>query len=166
MANLNTDEKAKLSQLVGELGSEDNTQNIRQERNSMKIRDDILRIVALRKENAALIENDPQQFIDLCQVQCSFLHTNYTNIFNKAVKDELDLSIMTKFLIVLKMIEDGQVDQHEGSVMVGKILKELYLDSAVRAADKLDQKYEADKPQPVESKPISWKEYKTMTSQK
>jgi hypothetical protein len=27
------------------------------------------------------------------------------------------------------LIEDGMVDQHEGSVAVGKLLKELYVDS-------------------------------------
>ena len=34
--------------------------------------------------------------------------------------------------MVLKKIEDGEWDQHEASVLVGSILKELYVDSALR----------------------------------
>ena len=66
-------------------------------------------------------------------------------------------------LAVLKAIEDEKVDQHEGSVLVGKVLKELYLDSAVRHGQNLDKMYEASqppKPEVVPEKPISWKEFK------
>jgi len=160
MANLNNEEKAKLKDLVKEMGGEDNTQNIRQEKNSIQIRDDVRRIGVLRTQHADMVETDFQKFNELCQSECPFLFTNYTNIFNKVVKDEIDLTIMTKFLVVLKLIEDGKVDQHEGSVMIGKILKELYLDSAIRTADNLDKKYEDGKLPPVEAKQISWKEYK------
>jgi hypothetical protein len=69
---------------------------------------------------------------------------------------------MTKLLTVLKMIEDGKVDQHEGSVMVGKILKELYIDSATKRADNIDKEYEDQKVQPIEGKKVSWSEYKKM----
>ena len=162
MANLNPDERAKLNSLIGEMGSEDNTEYIRREKNSIKIRDDVRRIGVLRTENAGMVTNDFQQFTELCQTECPFLFNNYTNIFNKIVKDEIDLAIMTKFLIVLKLIEDEKVDQHEGSVMIGKILKELYLDSAIRTADNLDKKLEGEKAKPVEAKPITWKEYKNL----
>jgi hypothetical protein len=63
------------------------------------------------------------------------------DFFDKVIKDEIDLRIMTRLLIVLKLIEDEKVDQHEGSVMVGKILKERYLDSAVKRADTLDKEH-------------------------
>ena len=83
------------------------------------------------------------------------------DIFNKVYNDEIDLLIMTKLLSVLKLIEDKQVDQHEGSVLVGKLLKELYIDSALKRSDKLDKETKNDdfnlKP---DTKPISWKEYK------
>jgi hypothetical protein len=70
---------------------------------------------------------------------------------------------MTKLLIVLKLIEDGKVDQHEGSVMVGRYLKELYIDSAIKHGENLDKQYDSEsKPEKIEGKKISWKEYKTM----
>jgi hypothetical protein len=65
-------------------------------------------------------------------------------------------------LDVLKQIEDGKVDQHEGSVMIGKVLKELYVDSALKRCNTIDQNAEREEPVYVESKPISWKQYKQM----
>jgi hypothetical protein len=105
---------------------------------------------------------DISELTELCQRECSFLYNNYTDIFNKVLKDEIDLNIMTKLLIVLKLIEDGKVDQHEGSAMFGKILKELYVDSAVKRADNLDKIYDTEKEPPNCGKTISWKEYKKM----
>jgi hypothetical protein len=69
---------------------------------------------------------------------------------------------MTKLLTVLKLIEDGKVDQHEGSVIVGKILKELYLDSAVKRADAIDKKYESEKVVMVEPTKITWREFRNV----
>jgi hypothetical protein len=76
------------------------------------------------------------------------------------MKDELNTTILTKFLIVLKLIEDGSVDQQEGSVMIGKYLKDLYLDSAVRKADALDQERTGEKEPVNEGSDVSWKTYK------
>ena len=72
---------------------------------------------------------------------------------------------MGNLLTVMQMIEDERVDQHEGSVIVGKILKELYVDSALKKADKLNEKYDSTKEEEapkVEGKKISWKEFKIM----
>lgn len=73
--------------------------------------------------------------------------------------------IMIKLIRVLELIEQGQVDQNEGSVMVGKILKELYVDSAVRLGDRLDKEREVETPTntPIERpepKNISWSKWK------
>jgi hypothetical protein len=61
------------------------------------------------------------------------------------------------------MIEDGQVDQHEGSALVGKFLKEMYIDSAIRRGENLDKEREEESAISVDTKeppkPISWKEY-------
>jgi hypothetical protein len=44
--------------------------------------------------------------------------------------------------------------------MVGKVLKELYIDSAVKRGDNLDKQYEEEKPKFIEGQSISWKQYK------
>jgi hypothetical protein len=78
-------------------------------------------------------------------------------------KDEIDMNIMSNLLNILKQIEDGKVDQHEGSVLVGKILKELYVDSALKRCDNINNSIEQTPEHVfVESKQISWKQYKQM----
>ena len=157
MANLNVQDRLNLKKLIDESDCENNTDNIRKLKHSVLIRDDVRKIDTLRMANVGMQDED---FSQLCQSECPFLFNNYTDIFNKMVKNELDLTIMTKLLTILKLIEDNKVDQHEGSVMVGKILKELYIDSAVKRAENIDKLHEAEKVIPVESKKISWAQYK------
>lgn len=159
---MNNNEKLNLKRLIDETQCEDNTDNIRKLKHSVKIRDDIRRIENLKVAKSALRAMQPTEFKELCEKECRFLFNNYTDIFNKILKDEIDLVIMTRMLSVLKMIEDGKVDQHEGSVVFGKILKELYLDSAVKHGENLDKEHENEKVPPVEGKKISWHQFKNM----
>jgi hypothetical protein len=157
MADLNIQDRLNLKKLIDESDCENNTENIRKLKHSTLIRDDVRKIDTLRMANVGI---SSEEFSQLCQSECPFLFNNYTDIFNKMVSNELDLTIMTKLLTVLKLIEDNKVDQHEGSVMVGKILKELYIDSAVKRAENIDKLHEAEKVKPVESKKISWAQFK------
>jgi hypothetical protein len=52
------------------------------------------------------------------------------------------LSILGRLLGVLKLIEDGKVGQHEASVEVGKLLKQIYIDSALKKSEKLDKQHD------------------------
>jgi hypothetical protein len=106
--------------------------------------------------------NNNEEYIELCRKEAAFLFNNYTDIFNKLVKDELDLLIMTKFLTILKLIEDNKIDQNEGSVMIGKILKELYIDSATKRMENLDKEYKVDEVKKIEPICISWREFKNL----
>jgi hypothetical protein len=76
------------------------------------------------------------------------------------LKNELDLDIMTQVLYVLKMIEEEKVDQHEGSVLVGKLLKELYIDSALKTSENLDKMHGESKSEMNHGREISWKNWK------
>jgi hypothetical protein len=68
---------------------------------------------------------------------------------------------------VLKLIEDGRIDQHEGSFEVGKLLKQIYVDSALRKSEHLDDaaanSVAAKKMQSraEKVKDVSWKQFKT-----
>jgi len=160
MSVLTNDERLNLKKMINESDCDDNTDNIRRLKHSVLMRDDIRKLDTLKNTHADMKNNKNDDFIVLCQNDCKFLYANYTDIFNKLVKDELDLTIMTKLLTVLKLIEDSKVDQHEGSVMVGKILKELYVDSATKRLDNLDKEHEKE---PMsEGKAISWKQFKQM----
>jgi len=162
MANLSDHERLNLKKLVTEMEGEDNTSTIRKVKHSVPMRDDVRALNNLKNTHAELRKNNPDEFKTLCQTNCSFLYNNYTDIFNKLLNDELDLTIMTKLLTVLKLIEDGKTDQHEGSVMVGKILKELYVDSATKRLENLDKQHEGERVDPSVGKSISWREYKKM----
>lgn len=159
---MNAEDKLNLKKLIDSSECENNTDNIRKLRHSIRIRDDIRTLELLKRNEKPLMALDPSSFLDLCQNRAYFLFANYTDIFNKVLKDELDLDIMSKVLQVLKLIEDGQVDQHEGSVLVGKLLKELYVDSALRRGDNLDKEYASQKVEPNLGKKITWKEYKQL----
>lgn len=160
MSTLSESERLNLKRLINDSECEDNTEHIRTVKHSVLIRNDVRTLDTLKNTNSELKSSDLDKFIEMCKLETPFLYNNYTDIFNKMVNDELDLTIMTKLLVVLKLIEDEKVDQHEGSVMVGKVLKELYVDSATKRMDNLDAKYEADKPVPIEGRKVSWKEYK------
>jgi len=97
-----------------------------------------------------------------CISECGFLYAYYTDIFNKVKKDEINIGILNKFLDVLRQIEDGQLDQHEGAFLVGTLLKELYIDSALKKAEKLDETSgRITEPKRAENN-ISWKQFKKM----
>jgi len=159
---MNNEERLNLKRLLEQSNCDDNTKSIQKLKHSVLIRDDIRKIENLKISNSLLKTNDIYGFMELCKDECRFLYDNYTDIFNKSMVDELDLTIMTKLLTILKLIEDKKMDQHEGSVMVGKILKELYIDSALKRIDNLGRENSTDVLESVEPKRISWKEYKSM----
>lgn len=158
--DISVEDRLNLKKLISESDCEDNTSHIRKVKHSEKIRDDIRALDVLKRGESELRKIDPSKFEDIARETCAFLFNNYTDIFNKVLNDELDFGIMTKLLTVLKLIEDEKVDQHEGSVLVGRILKELYVDSAMKRGDRLDKEHEGEKVQPIEGKAVSWKDYK------
>jgi len=161
---MNKQESLDLKRLINETQCENNTENIRKLKHSVLINNDIRNLENLKKTNVSLRKSNPDEFNEVCQKECNFLFNHYTDIFNKIIKDEIDLRIMTKLLICLKLIEDGNVDQHEGSVMVGKILKELYIDSAIKRGENLDKEREAERVEPNTGKKMSWKDFKTLNA--
>jgi hypothetical protein len=161
---MNKQESLDLKRLINETQCENNTENIRKLKHSVLINNDIRNLENLKKTNVSLRKSNPDEFNEVCQKECNFLFNHYTDIFNKIIKDEIDLRIMTKLLICLKLIEDGNVDQHEGSVMVGKILKELYIDSAIKRGENLDKEREAERVEPNSGKKMSWKDFKTLNA--
>ena len=150
------DEKMRLNlkKMINEYNPEQTTDKIRTLKHSQKIREDVGKMILFQKKYSRLEKS--KQYKMLAQKHCTFLYNNYTNIFNRLLKKELNMQILDKFLVILKQIEDGNIDQHEGSYMVGNLLKELYIDSALRQ-DKGDKKSIKIR-KPVNN--VSWKEWK------
>jgi hypothetical protein len=140
----------------------DNTNYIRNVKHSEAIYIDICKIEKFKAEMFEFRKESPELFKNKLKSECSFLYTNYADIFNRLCRDELNINIMSKLIQILKLIEDGMVDQHEGSVAVGKLLKDLYVDSALKSSENINKKYDSEPAPKAEFKPISWREYKTV----
>jgi hypothetical protein len=165
MEPVHMDDKTRLQlqNMIKANNAEDQTSLIRELKHSEIFKKDIATLLSLKQKYA----NDQDKLHMECMIECSFLFNYYTDLYNKIRKDEIDLQILYQFLDVLKKIEDGMVDQHEGSFMVGTLLKKIYVDSALKKAEKLDKEHAADaantppivREDPVE---ISWKQFKHM----
>ena len=154
---MDSSQKLQLQQMIKANDTEDHTENIRNLKHSELLRTDINLLIVLKNK----YRDDADQLNLEAMVECSFLFTYYTEIYNKVRKDEIDLYILFQFLDVLKKIEDGGLDQHEGSYEVGMLLKKLYVDSALKKADKINSQYDnADKRVEVEPIKISWRQFK------
>jgi len=158
---MNHTDKLNLQKMINTNDVVDCTGNIRNNKHSDLIKEDVQQLLILKKKYARLEKSNPVQFDTMCVSKCQFLFNNYTDIFNKVKKDEIDLDIFGNFLEILKQIEEGKIDQHEGSFKVGKLLKELYIDSALKKAEKLDKHKKPDAPT-KKAKKISYKDFKNM----
>jgi hypothetical protein len=149
-------QRLQLQNMIKANNVEDQTDLIRQLKHSHVLRTEINNMILIKAKFA----DDEEKIYMECVSECNFLFTYYTDIFNKVRKDEISIEILNQFLNVLKRIEDGELDQHEGSFLVGTILKELYVDSALKKADKLDKLAEkAPEPKKAEVN-VSWKQFK------
>ena len=113
---MNASEKLNLKNLIRDYKHESTTDKIRSLKHSEKIREDITRMLELKKKYTRI---DKKTLRNMVEKQCSFLYGNYTNIFNKVYKENIDLNLLHNFLTILKTIEDGECDQHEASYKVG-----------------------------------------------
>ena len=165
MSLLDNQQKLDLQNMINANETQDVTKEIRENKQSNLIRNDIKQMLFLKQKYSRLAKTNPSEFDKICVGQCQFLFNNYTDIFNKIKIDTLNLTIMDKFLNILKRIEDGELDQHEGSYLVGKHLKELYIDSAMRNQQKNevnDRKKKVQKKPTAPEKIISYKDFKKM----
>jgi hypothetical protein len=142
---MNPEQRLKLNELVRENNSVDNTKLIRELKHSSKIWEDVKTVLLIKKgKEWKDVESE-------CMSKANFIYTNYTVIFNRLLRDSLDVSVLYTFLDVLKEIEDGKLDQHEASFKIGTLLKQMYVDP------KLD---EIKEPTFVKGKPLTWLEFK------
>lgn len=159
MDTMDEKQRLHLQKMIAANNVEDQTESIRRLKHSGILRNDLNNMVLIK----AKYRDEPEKIHLESMNECNFLFTYYTDIYNKVRKDEIDIHILYQFLEVLKKIEDGKLDQHEGSFQVGTLLKKLYVDSALKKAEKLDEENKNSKEE--SSKPsvkINWKQFKKM----
>ena len=158
METMNDAQRLQLQNMIKANNVEDQTNLIRTLKHSDLLKSDINSLILLK----AKYRGEPEKINEVALIECNFLFTYYTEIYNKVKKDEIDLNILFKFIEVLKNIEDGKIDQHEGAFTVGTLLKNIYIDSALKKADKLNEEYEKKNPKVPFKEPnqINWKQFK------
>lgn len=139
---MNQDEQLQLQKMIAANGAEDYTEQIRQTKHSNLIRENVKSLLKAKNDYSRLAKTNKNEFENICLNRANWLFMNYPDIYNKVYKDELNMQILDALLRKLSDIENGVINQHEASVEVGKILKEMYVDSALRKADNLEKAQE------------------------
>jgi hypothetical protein len=155
---MNDEQRLKLQQMISTNNVEDQTQLIRNLKHSEILRSNINNLIELKNKYGNDVNSE--SFTNDAMLESNFLFTYYTDIYNKIKKDEIDLQLLYKFLNILKSIEDEEKDQHEASYEVGTILKEIYIDSALKKAEKLEENNENKEEYRGPDINLSWKQFK------
>lgn len=160
---MDDNQRLQLQKMIAMNNVEDTTDLIRKLKHSHILRQDINNLIMLK---ATHFDNPDALHLEAMS-ECNFLFTYYTDIYNKIRKDEIDLKILFNALDVLRDIEDGKIDQHNGAFQFGSLLKKIYVDSALKKAEKLNATTDSSEseykgPQ-VE---ISWRQFKQIHGSK
>ena len=158
------DNKIQLDKLLNDKDVVQTTDKIRELKHSKHIRNCVNIILNLQKKYNRV---SGDMFMSMAKKQAQFLYVNYNMIFNKVVRNELNINILFEFINVLENIESGKLNQHTGSQLVGQKLKELYIDGLINK-DKQKQKDLEKGNKKKELKPkkkISYKEFKILNEE-
>jgi hypothetical protein len=150
---LTPNDRHQLKKMIEAHNVEDNTDKIRENKHTAEIQRCIRHITDLKENHP---EYDKQQLEEEALKEAGFLFFHYFDIYNLVIK-QTNLTVLHKLLDILNQIEAGLCDQHEGSFLVGKYLKELYIDDIVRRSES-----EATKTPVAPAKDITWNQFKTM----
>jgi len=143
-------DRFQLKKMVEAHSVEDNTSKLREMQHSGEIRRCVNYILEKKKVHKTKAELEPA-----IASECGFLLFHYFDIYNLVLKDG-NVELLKKFLDILQEIEEGRLDQHEGSFLVGKVLKEMYIDTVVRETVTEENSI----PKATAPKTITWAEYR------
>ena len=161
---MNETHRLELEKMIKANNVEDCTKDIRSKQHSEPLRKDVHKMLTLKKQYRKLSNTNPEKFDAILVENCPFLFNHYTDIFNRIKKDVIDLNILLQLINVLKKIEMHELDQHAGSFEDGKLLKSIYIDSALRKVEKLDDERDqydnTTTKTSAKPKKICWRDYK------
>jgi hypothetical protein len=155
---MNEKERLQLNKMIKINNVEDQTNQIRTLKHSSILEKEIKELLILKEK----YRDQPEVLLNESIINCNFLYNNYTDIYNRVKKDEINIDLLFHFIHVLSQIEEGIIDQHDGSFMIGKLLKEIYIDSALKKAEKIDNEY--GKENIIYETPVNidWKQWKKL----
>lgn len=149
---MNDEQKEQLNKMIQANDTKDNTSMIQELCHSSKIRRDVSVIQNIKRKTHSKLFSVLDK--EARSQDCGFLFTHYPNIYNKLLKDEIQIKILYKFLDELERIEKGKQNQHEASYRIGMLLKEMYVDK------KIDMEKERKTKNLKIKKNISYEDYK------
>ncbi len=162
--SMNEYERQKLQKLIVENNVEDNTQLIRELKHSTVLLNNINLLLKLKSDHAELAKNNPAEFNTMCGQSCKFLQFHYPAVFDKVKDDTINTEFLFKLIEQLQAIENGEIDQHDASYAVGKLLKQIYIDSVIVPEDPVYSPVENLIPFEGPAKIMTWQEFKNSTS--
>lgn len=155
---LNDNDRIQLDRMLQENHVEDTTTKIRELKHSQKIEECVRLIEQMKQQYPRIYQSNYSQFEQMVQSRGgNWLWTYYTNIYNKLMKGHIDPTILFSMVEALRKIENNEINQHEGSVAVGKLLKQIYIDGVIHKERTYTKKQNTRK---NKTKNISWSEYK------
>jgi hypothetical protein len=138
-AEIKDNMRQHLDNLMGDKEITQSTDAIRELKHSSKIRGDLERLTALRRQHTRAT---PEVFRRMALARCPFMHEHYSDVLFKLIKGEVDVKLIMRFVDLLHAIETGQLNQHEASFQVGTLLKKIYIDSVLKR-DEIREQEEA-----------------------
>ena len=163
---MNEQERIQLNKMISHGNVEDVTGEIRRKKHSPILRKELSSIQNLLIDQASqVLQLSPSELSNACEHYAPFMCMNYADLFMRAKNGDLDFDIMGKFIDVLERIEEGTIDQHEGAHEVGTLLKKLYIDSALKRSDRLDDDSPSAEKDDIEPLDVSYTHYKKRQKQ-
>ena len=153
---MNKEEILKLNDMVKEGDCVDNTDVIRRLKHSTMITKNLNTILHIKKKYNSSNSDNVKSIDEECLKECRFLFDNYTSIYNKLLRDQIDLPVFYKFLYYLKKIEDGELTFYQASYEIGTLLKNIYVDPIIEERENENKKSR-------NIKPITWNEFKNIS---
>ncbi len=148
-------DKKELQRLIQENKTVDQTESIRQRNDSSAIREDILKLYKIKYQLGISNEKELRETI---KNQCEFLFKKYRELYEILITKDMNLSFLMKLIELLENIENGKMTQHESSFVLGKLLKEIYIDPKINNRDDISDGNSSDNNN--EPMNISWSEFK------
>ena len=151
---MNKEQLKQLDEMIQENNTIDTTKLIRERKHSVNIRKDLSKIENIKRR---LKTKDFQKLDNEARYQCTFLYIHYPNIYNKMLKNEINLKVLYDFLDELEKIEKGKQNQHEASFKIGTLLKEIYIDKKLNLTKENES---------IQKKKITYEEFKRQQENK
>jgi len=129
---MNQDHREKLNEMLKDNDDAvDNTDYIREQKYSDKIKLDVEKLMIFKSKHKELLATNRQEYDAKIKEECSFLSSTFPEVLDKLKEDNIDMKLMFQIIQIYRQIEEGKIDQHEASFMLGTVLKEIYVDTVI-----------------------------------